>query len=68
MSKYRAQIEWSGYSRGYMTVEVEAESPEEALELVHSYEWDTEVDRGVVRDDTEKHTDDVSIDEIEEVK
>jgi cell pole-organizing protein PopZ len=48
--KFKVQVEWSGYSRGYSVYEVEAESEEEALEC---YYEGNQIERNVVRDDTE---------------
>jgi len=59
MGKYTGQIEWSGYSRGTMVVEVEADSEEEAIDRIKNYDWDYEVQRDTVRDDTEKFPDEV---------
>ena len=49
--KFKVQVEWSGYSRGYSVYEVEAESEEEALEC---YYEGNQIERNVVRDDTEE--------------
>ena len=50
MNKYRVELEWSGYSRGYAIYEVEAESEEAAMED----HWSgVEVERETVRDDTD---------------
>ena len=50
MPKYKVQVEWSGYSRGYSLYEVEANSKEEAEELY----WESEPYHVVtIRDDTE---------------
>lgn len=48
--KFKVQVEWSGYSRGYSVYEVEAENEEEALEC---YYEGNQIERNVVRDDTE---------------
>lgn len=48
--KFKVQVEWSGYSRGYSVYEVEAESEEEALEC---YYEGNQIECNVVRDDTE---------------
>lgn len=47
---FQVQVEWSGYSRGYSVYEVEAENEEEALEC---YYEGNQLERCVVRDDTE---------------
>jgi hypothetical protein len=52
MSKYKLEVQWSGYCRGYTTVEVEADSPEEALEKVDCGQYDNE-EEVIVRDDRE---------------
>jgi len=64
--KYQVLLEWSGYSRGYKIVEVEADNKEGAVEAVEAYNWN-EISRHVIRDDTETHTSDVTIDDVEEV-
>lgn len=50
MNKYKVQINYQGYVRGYKTIEVEADSEEEAKE-----NWDAgvELENEIVRDDTE---------------
>lgn len=50
MPKFLVTRDWSGYSRGYTTYEVEAESAEEARDNYYSGE---QVEHEVVRDDTE---------------
>ena len=50
MNKYRVELEWSGYSRGYAIYEVEAESEEAAIK---DYWQGVEVERDTIRDDTE---------------
>ena len=47
---YVVEVEWSGYSRGYSTYEVEAESKEDAME---NYDYGREIHREIRRDDTE---------------
>ena len=64
--KYHVTVEWSGYSRGYKVLSVEAKSKEDALESIKDFEWDDEVSRGVVRDDTDTNLADVTIDDVEE--
>ncbi len=49
MKTFKFQRDWSGYSRGQDTVEVEACSLEEAQEKLDGIYWD--FDRDVVRDD-----------------
>lgn len=50
MPKYHVDVEWSGYSRGTATYEVEAESEADAIENW----WDgKEIKRTVIRDDTD---------------
>lgn len=48
--KFKVQVEWSGYSRGYTVYEVEADSEEAALE---NYYEGNQLEHNVVRDDTE---------------
>ena len=50
--KYRGEREWSGYSRGFDIVIVEADSESEAQELIEDYEGEV-VSRTVIREDTE---------------
>jgi len=57
MKKFLVTTEWSGYSRGTATYEVEAETADEARELLFEGK---QINREVVRDDTES--------EIESVK
>lgn len=49
--KYRVTVDWSGYSRGVSTYEVEAKTPEEAKK--YWFEGDR-IAHAVTRDDTEK--------------
>jgi len=56
--KYKVEYKWSGYSRGYATVIVEAESEDEAR---GNWWWGEEVDREVIRDDTECDHDSIKV-------
>ena len=49
MPVFNLQRSWSGYSRGYSTVQVEAETLEEAIASA----WRLDGDEEVVRDDRE---------------
>ena len=49
--KYKIELDWSGYSRGFSVYEVEAESEDEARE---SWYEGKRTHHEVVRDDTEK--------------
>ncbi len=51
MPKYSVTLEWSGYSRGTSTYEVEAENKEDALE---NYDCGRLIYNEIVRDDREK--------------
>ena len=51
--KYTFERNWSGYSRGIDTIEVEADSLEEAKDKV-DYAYAGEYERNIVRDDTDK--------------
>ncbi len=52
MAKFKVEVEWSGYSRGYSVYLVEADTKEEAEEIGI---FDGErIKYEVVRDDTEK--------------
>lgn len=51
--KYVISVPYSGYSRGDMLIEVQAESASAALVIVRDGEG-TEIDRIVCRDDTDK--------------
>ncbi len=59
MKKFKVKFDWSGYSRGYAVYEVEAETEEEAKETFYEGK---EIERVVVRDDTER--DDMEVEEI----
>lgn len=50
MPKFQVHVEWAGYSRGVKVMEVEAASEAEARE---NFWAGREVERTVVRDDTE---------------
>lgn len=56
MKDYLVVTKWEGYSRGHATYSISADSPEEARELY--YDGD-EIDRSVVRDDTEEEVESV---------
>ena len=50
MAKFEVHVEWAGYSRGVKVLEVEAETEADARENF----WNgKEIDRTVIRDDTE---------------
>ena len=49
---YQGKREWSGYSRGYDIVIVEADSESEAQELIEDREGEV-ISRNVLRDDLE---------------
>lgn len=55
---YRVQVPYSGYSRGYVTYEVEAESEEEA---VKDAGYGREVFDNIVRDDRDFEWDDAEV-------
>ena len=58
MQTYQVRVPFEGYSRGYIIYEVEAESEREALR----YPTDgLEINRDIVRDDTEKFPEDAEI-------
>jgi hypothetical protein len=61
---YTVTREWYGYSRGFTTYKIEADSEEDAVE---SYCYGEEVSHQVVRDDTETQEITVS-EEVEEQK
>ncbi len=58
MNKYLVEVEWSGYSRGYASYEVDAENEEAASK---DYMSGKETERDVVRDYTEKEDSAVSL-------
>ena len=60
MKTYDVTVNWSGYSRGFSTYRVQADSEDEAKELWYEGE---EVQRTTVRDDTEAQ-DFTSIEEV----
>jgi len=51
MKKFIVDLEFSGYSRGTVSYEVEAETAEEAEE---NWWKGKEIDRDIIRDDTDK--------------
>lgn len=56
--KFEIEMNWSGYSRGVSTWVVEAESEEEARE---NWCCGEEIDRCVVRDDTESEVESIRV-------
>jgi len=58
MGKYRVKTVWGGYSRGKAEYIVEANSEEEAKELLWEGE---EVSKTTVRDDTESEVESVEL-------
>ena len=58
MAKYRVDIEWSGYSRGVSSYEVEAESAEEAGDNYYEGECTSEI---TVRDDRDSDVSKVTL-------
>jgi hypothetical protein len=58
MPKFKVTTQWSGYSRGYSVNLVEAKTAEEAKELWYEGE---EIERTVVRDDTEVDHDETKV-------
>ena len=50
MALYTVEVDWSGYSRGISTYEVEASSEEEAME---NWYFGKELFRETIRDDTD---------------
>lgn len=56
MPKFKIILEWSGYSRGTEIRIVEAETEEEAREIWYEGK---QVDRQIVRDDTESEIDSI---------
>ena len=57
-NKYVVKVSWSGYSRGYATYEVYADDEDEAKKY---YYEGVEVERVVVRDDTEVDHDETTV-------
>lgn len=53
-------IPFSGYSRGFDVVEIEAANEEEARELLSDYDYKV-LERETVRDDTESLTDEANL-------
>jgi len=58
MNKYEVDVDWAGYSRGYSTYIVEAESEEEAM---NSYYLGEKIEHETVRDDTDSEVSSVTL-------
>lgn len=56
MKKFKAKVHWSGYSRGYDLVVVEAENIEDAGLCLDEFQYTT-VESVTVRDDRERDND-----------
>lgn len=64
MAKFKVEVPFSGYSRGYKVYTVEADSASEAIEKASDWDYIDE-DICVVRDDTDTDWNDAEAEEVQ---